>query len=87
MRDEAKQEEELVREAMACLLERLGIPGTERFLAYVRRDHFDYAKWRREQFEELSLHELNEAAAAYVREFSGGETQSASLFPVQAASV
>ena len=87
MRDEARPEEEIVREAMACLLERLGISATERFLAYVRRDHFDYVKWRGDQFKELSLHELNEAAAAYARELHSGETQSAPLMPVQAASV
>ena len=87
MRDETRPEEEIVREAMACLLERLGVPGTERFLAYVKRDHFDYSKWRGDQFKELSLHELNEAATLHAREFHSGETQSASFVPVQAASV
>ena len=41
---------------------------TERFIAVINREKFDYTKWQRERFDHISSDEFNEAAVAYSRE-------------------
>lgn len=48
-----------------CLLEKLGVVETERFIAVINREQFDYTKWQREQFDNMSSDEFNNAAVAY----------------------
>ena len=50
---------------MNCLLEKLGTIETERFISTIMRERFDYTKWRREYFDDMTLEELNAAAASY----------------------
>lgn len=38
---------------------------TERFIAVINREKFDYTKWRREYFDDMSSDEFNSAAVAY----------------------
>lgn len=48
-----------------CLLEKLGVVETERFIAMINREKFDYTKWQRERFDDMSSDEFNSAAVAY----------------------
>ena len=48
-----------------CLLEKLGVVETEQFIAVINREKFDYTKWQREYFDDMSSDEFNSAAVAY----------------------
>lgn len=55
----------LVRiEGMDALVEKLDLVDAERFIALIRRDPFDYTRWRENLFEGMSIEELSAAAAA-----------------------
>lgn len=59
---------EIMNRGMNCLLEKLGVIETERFIAVISREKFDYTKWQRQRFHNMSSDEFNEAAVAYSRE-------------------
>ncbi len=46
----------------------LGVVETERFIAVINRERFDYTKWQRERFDNMSSDEFNNAAVAYSKE-------------------
>ena len=56
----AKQltEQELRREAVQALSDRLGPVDALRFLALISRKPFNYQEWRREYFSQYSIDEL-----------------------------
>lgn len=62
---------EIMDRGITCLLETLGIVGTEYFIlarfliAVINRKRFDYMKWQRRKFDSMSSEEFNEAAVAY----------------------
>ena len=58
-------DQELVEQGYACLLEHLGAIGTERFIAYIKREGFDYTQWRTGLFKDRSSEEIISAAAEY----------------------
>lgn len=41
---------------------------TERFIAVINREKFDYTKWQRDWFDNMSSDEFNESAIAYAKE-------------------
>ena len=45
--------------------ERLGILEAERFVMLIKKDSFDYTKWREHLFDEMSLEELSRKAGEY----------------------
>ena len=54
---------EIMNRGIHCLLERLGVVETERFIAVINRERFDYTKWQRERFDngrekERSTHDV-----------------------------
>ena len=49
---------------MEALSERLGMVDAERFIMIVQRESFDYTKWQENLFEDMSLEEISEKAAA-----------------------
>jgi hypothetical protein len=56
---------ELRRQGLSVLTERLGILEAEHFIAIIKREPFDYTKWREDLFKDVSLDEfLNNAAEA-----------------------
>lgn len=57
-----------MKTGISCLLEKLGAVETERFIAVINREKFDYTKWQRQKFDGMSSDEFNEAAVAYSRE-------------------
>ena len=52
-------------EGMNALIDRLGMVDAERFVMLMRRDSFDYTKWRENLFDGLSLEELSQKAKEY----------------------
>ena len=59
---------EIMDRGMQCLLEKLGVVETERFIAVINRERFDYTKWQRERFNHMGSDEFNKAAVAYSKE-------------------
>ena len=54
-------------EAMELLMQTFGLVDAERFICMVKRDSFDYTEWRRDQWNDMSIDEIHEAAAEYAR--------------------
>lgn len=57
-----KTDSELKSEGMEILRSRLGIVESERFIALVVRDTFDYTHWRQDQWADTTVEELAEQA-------------------------
>ena len=47
---------------MEILSQRLGIVETERFIALIQREKFDYTKWRQDLFPEMSGEQISKQA-------------------------
>ena len=58
---------ELMDKGISCLIENLGTVDTERFISVLNKEKFDYTKWQRDCFDDMTLDELNELAAEYDR--------------------
>jgi len=57
-------------DGMQILLDNLGILETERFIMLMKRESFDYTKWRENLFEDMSIEEIS-AKAARLRQRDG----------------
>ena len=62
-----KTDNALRYEAMELLMQTFGLVDAERFICMVKRDTFDYTEWRRDQWNDMSIDEIHEAAAEYAR--------------------
>ena len=52
----------IMEKGMRSLVETLGVVDAERFIARLIREPFDYTKWQRNLFEDVSIQEIcNEA--------------------------
>lgn len=51
-------------EGMEALMEKLGLVEAERFIMLVKKEPFDYTKWRENQFNDKSIETIFEEAAA-----------------------
>ena len=58
---------EIPSKGMRCLVQQLGVVEAEEFICVILREQFDYTKWHRNMFDDMTLHELNTAAAEYVK--------------------
>ena len=59
----------LVRnEGMKILLEGLGKVDAERFISLIIKESFDYTKWQKNLFSDMSVRELSNAAMRAVTE-------------------
>ena len=56
---------EIMDKGINCLIEKLGTVDTERFISVLIREKFDYTKWQRDRFDDMSYEELNDAAIEY----------------------
>lgn len=56
---------EIMDRGINCLLEKLGVVETERFISVINREKFDYTKWQRQRFDDVDSKEFNEAAVDY----------------------
>ena len=51
-------------EGMNVLIKSLGLIETERFVMLLQKDAFDYTKWQENLFEEMTIDEIYNNAAA-----------------------
>jgi hypothetical protein len=56
----------IISAGMRLLRENLGLIECEVFVSAIKQDRFDYTKWRENLFEDISLDELLNNAAAYM---------------------
>ena len=56
---------EVMERGMSCLLEKLGVVDTERFISVIIREKYDYTKWRRSFFGDATVEDINKEAVAY----------------------
>lgn len=59
---------EIMSRGINCLLEKLGVVETEKFISVINREKFDYTKWQRQRFDNMSSVEFNDAAVVYSKE-------------------
>ena len=57
----------IMNDGMNCLVERLGIIETEIFISQIIREPFDYTKWQREHYANMSVSELNKKAIEFAK--------------------
>lgn len=55
----------IVDRGITCLLSELGAVDTARFVSIIKRGGFDYTKWQRERFDNVSLDDYYETAMDY----------------------
>lgn len=48
-----------------CLNRQIGVVEAEKFISIINREKFDYTKWQRCLFEDMSLEEINESVATF----------------------
>ncbi len=53
---------EIKLKGIKLLSETLGDIETERFIALIQREHFDYTKWRQDLDEDLTIEEISKKA-------------------------
>lgn len=58
---------EIMNRGITCLIQQMGVVETDKFISIINREKFDYTKWQHHLFEDMTLEELNEAAADYSR--------------------
>ena len=58
-------------DAINVLLANLGEVDTERFIAIIKRDTFNYTEWQRELFKGKSIDEIHAMATAYEKSQNG----------------
>ena len=58
---------EIMNRGINCLLEKLGVVETEQFISVIMRENFDYTKWQRERFDDMSSEEFHKEAIEYAR--------------------
>jgi hypothetical protein len=57
----------IMNDGINCLVERLGIIETEIFISQIIKEPFDYTKWQREHYADMSVSELNKKAVEYAK--------------------
>jgi hypothetical protein len=55
----------LRQQGLAALTERLGILEAEHFITIIKREPFDYTKWREDLFKDVPLDEFLKNAAEF----------------------
>ncbi len=69
-----KTDQMIKREGFAALKAKLDQVEIERFIVMLNREKFDYTKWRKNLFNELSLEELADQADQYSRDLEKKQT-------------
>ena len=60
-----KTDSEIRYEGMNTLLKYMNNLDAERFISIIKRNNFDYTKWRQGLFEDMSIDEISAAAQKY----------------------
>ena len=63
----------LSQNAVKCLLHNFGVVQTERFISLIIKEPFDYTKWQRDLYNDMTPEELFTAAAAWKKRTQTGE--------------
>lgn len=58
---------EIMNKGISCLLQQLGVVETEKFISAINREKFDYTKWQRHLFEDMTFDEMNDAAVDFAK--------------------
>ncbi|PKL18237.1 MAG: hypothetical protein CVV49_07205, partial [Spirochaetae bacterium HGW-Spirochaetae-5] len=59
------------RDGFKALFEKLDIVEAERFIALIKREDFDYTKWRKDLWEDMTVDELSSKAMEYQKTEKG----------------
>jgi len=59
-----------------ALFAKLDIVETERFIALIKRDNFDYTEWRKLLWEDQSIEQLSNQAMAYSKKNQSSKSSS-----------
>ena len=59
---------EIMNRGMECLTEKLGVVDAEYFISIIIREKFDYTKWQRQYFDEMSPGEFHDNAIEYAKQ-------------------
>jgi len=62
-----RTENTIVKDIMAYLIEKFGVIETEIFISHIIRNAGDYTEEHKDDFDGMTLEELNKAAADYSR--------------------
>ncbi|MCL2775634.1 MAG: hypothetical protein FWD71_20155 [Oscillospiraceae bacterium] len=62
------QNSAIMTAGMKLLRDNLGLIECEIFIANIKQDRFDYTEWRENLYEDMSLDELVDNAASYMKE-------------------
>lgn len=57
---------EILDKGIRCLTEALGVIDTERFIAFINSEHFDYTKWQRSHFDPMTPDEIDKEMLEYM---------------------
>jgi len=57
----------IMKDGINCLIDQLGVIETEIFISQLIREPFDYTKWQREHYADISVSELNSKAVEYAK--------------------
>jgi len=57
----------IMNDGINCLVERLGSIKTEIFISQLIREPFDYTKWQRDYYADISVSELNKKAVEFAK--------------------
>ena len=58
---------------LKCLIENFGVVQTERFISLIIKEPFDYTKWQRDLFTDMSVEDLFRAATEWKKSSSFAE--------------
>ncbi len=61
----SKSAQEVLTRGMQCLQDQLGTVDAEYFISLVIREQFDYTRWQREYFDQMSPEEISREALDY----------------------
>ncbi|MCM1040403.1 MAG: hypothetical protein NC314_09670 [Roseburia sp.] len=59
---------EIMNRGINCLIQQMGVVEAEKFISIINREKFDYTLWQRNLFDDMSLEEINKAAASFSKE-------------------
>ena len=58
----------IIDTGMRCLIETLGDVGAERFISLMIKEPFDYTKWQKGLFKDMTVEQIGGMAARYCSE-------------------
>ena len=62
----------LKQSAVKCLIENFGTVQTERFISLIIKEPFDYTKWQKDLYNDMTIDELFSAAANWKETATSG---------------